>query len=301
MSFLSPLVFALAFLSDSSKIYADIFFIINLCMDLLIFLLVAAVLRAKKKIPRLFVAAIVTAALPIAQMFFPGNSGISFVISIITSFTACVIAFEGLGFIKLSFSFVLFSTLSTVISELLTKLYIYLDKFSFVAEPSKGSGGIIPLVICGGATILSGIVSYIAKRIKKRKKTLKTTLTVISDGKAVEMSAYCDSGNLLREPIGGLPVIITGMEKMKNIVPESLHNVFFLSKSSLNEPSLSDAKRVRIIPIMPVGTGGARILFGYVPDKILLDGSEVRACIALDTGSSRFGGCESLLPNCLIK
>ena len=92
-----------------------------------------------------------------------------------------------------------------------------------------------------------------------------------------------------------------GIEKMKKIVPDSLHSVFFSSKNSFDEPSLSDARRVRIIPIMPVGAGGARILFGYVPDKIMLDGSEVSACIALDTGSSKFGGCEALLPNCLIK
>lgn len=270
-------------------------------MDLLLFLLVSIVLRVKRKPLRLFMAAMLTAALPIAQMLFPGNETVSFVISMIASFTACAIAFENLGFIKLSLSFAFFSSLSAVISELLVTLYVYLDKLSFVPEQSSGSGGIIPLAVCVGASAISGLVSFMAKRIRKRRKTLKAALTVISDGKAVEMSAYCDSGNLLREPVGGLPVIITGMEKMKSIVPDSLHSVFFSSKGGLDEPSLSDARRVRIIPIMPVGAGGARILFGYVPDRILLDGNEVSACIALDTGSSRFGGCESLLPSCLIK
>ncbi len=294
--FLAPVL-----LSDRVKIYADIFFIINLSMDFLLFVLLSLVLRAKKKPLRLFMAATITAALPIAQMLLPGNEILSFVILMITSFTACAIAFENFGFIKLSLSFVLFSLLSSVISELLTKLYLYLGDLTLVPENTGGSGGIIPLAVCVGASALSALFSYIIKRVKKRKKTLKTTLTVISDQITVEMSAYCDSGNLLREPVGGLPVIITGMEKMKKIVPDSLHSVFFSSKSSFDEPSLSDARRVRIIPIMPVGAGGARILFGYVPDKILLDGSEVSACIALDTGSSKFGGCEALLPNCLIK
>ena len=296
----APLLYAL--LSESFKVYADIFFIINLSMDSVLLFLVALIIRAKKKPPRILAAAILTAALPIFQMIFPGNAIFSFVISMVCAFTACGIAFEGVGFIRLCISFALFSSLSAVISELLTRLYTYLDEISFLSVETHGSGGIIPLALCLALSFISWLITCAVKRIKKRKKTLESKLTVLSDGRAVEMSAYCDSGNLLREPIGGLPVIITGSEKMKNILPESLHGVFFSSKSSLyDEPSLSDARRVRIIPIMPIGASGARILFGYVPDKILLDGSEVSACIALDTVSSSFGGCEALLPGCLVK
>lgn len=281
------------------KIYADIFFIINLSMDLLLFLVVSLVLRGEKRFVHFLAASAITASFPISQLIFPGNEKFSFFIGLFTIFTACMIAFYNSGFIKISLAFVLFSLLSSALSEGLVALYKYLDSLKLLPEVKGGSGGIIPLVVCVFSLVLSWILSRTVRFFKKKAVPLKTTLTVISDGKELEMSAYCDSGNLLREPVGGLPVIITGKTQMENIIPRSLHSVFFSSKT-IDEPTLSDARRVRIIPIMPLGAGGARILFGYVPDKILLGDKEVSACIAFDSTSSKFGGCEALLPSSLI-
>ena len=289
-----------AILSDGFKIYVDIFFIVNICTDLILLLALAVILRAKKRLLPIFAAATLTAAIPIVQLMLPGNAVVSFIIRLAASFLACFIAFEGTSVIKLSVAFALFSSLSSLVAELLSRLYPMLDSLSFISE-AGGSGGIIPLAVCLGASVLGACVSKALAGTKKRRRKQRVVLNVISDQKSVEMSAYCDSGNLLREPIGGLPVIITGSAKMKTIVPESLHNVFFSSKSAPYEPSLSDARRVRIIPIMSVGSVGARILFGYVPDRILIDGVEVSACIALDSTSESFGGCDALLPNALIK
>ena len=289
-----------ALLADRTTIYADMFFIVNLSMDILLFLLVSVVLRTKKKITRFFAASVLTAAFPITQLLFPGNATVGFFIGLLTTFCACMIAFYESGFIKTALSFVIFSLLSSLTSRALVCFYKYLNSITVLPEIKNSSGGIVPLAVCVASAAVSWMLSLIIKRLKKKVSPLKTTLTVLSDGKSVEMSAYCDSGNLLREPVGGLPVIITGREQMENIVPKSLHSVFFRNKS-LGEPTLSDARRVRIIPIMPLGAGGARILFGYVPDKILLCGENVNACIALDPGNSKFGGCEALLPNSLIK
>jgi len=269
-------------------------------MDLLLFLLVSLVLRSEKKFFGFLIASAVTASFPITQLIFPGNEQISFFIGLLAVFAACMIAFYNSGFIKISLAFAIFSLLSSVTSEGLLSLYKYFDSVAELPEIKSGSGGIIPLAICIFSLILSWIITNTVKVFKKKVVPLKTTLTVFSDGRGVEMSAYCDSGNLLREPVGGLPVIITGRQQMENIIPKSLYSVFFSSKG-IGEPTISDAKRVRIIPIMPLGAGGAHILFGYVPDKILLGGEEVSACIALDSVNSKFGGCEALLPNSLIK
>ena len=281
-------------------VYADIFFIVNISMDILIFLLVSCILRAQKSFVRFFAASLVTAAFPISQLFFSGNDTVGFFLGLLTSFAACMIAFYDSGFFKISLSFAIFTILSSTISEALTYLYKYLDSIAVMPEIKNGSGGIIPLTVCIASAALAWILGLLIKKLKGKTGALTTTISVFSDGKSVELSAYCDSGNLLREPAGGLPVIITGREQMENILPKSLHSVFFSSKN-IGEPTLSDARRVRIIPIMPLGAGGARILFGYVPDKILLGGEEVSACIALDTCNSKFGGCEALLPNSLIK
>lgn len=281
-------------------VYYDIFFVINLCMDIIVLLSVSALLREKVNLPGAIFASCIMAALSIAQSVFMGNELFAFIISCIATLLACFIVFHGAGKMKLFWSFILFSTASSILSHIITKLFTMIDQPDFLYE-SSGSGGIIPLAVCALSGVISAVIKYLGGKRRKRKTPQRTDVTIISDDKTLVLSAYCDSGNLLREPIGGLPVIITGEEKMRSIVPRALHGVFFSSDGYLGETSLANARRVRIIPIMPVGTGGARILFGYVPDKIMLDGSEVAACVALDTGNSDFGGCEALLPKSLIK
>lgn len=291
---------ATALLSDGLTVYADIFFAINFSMDLVIFLVLSRIFCRRVRLSSALAASILTALLPIVQMALPGNETVSFIIYCVNSLLACFIAFGAVGFIKLLLSFASFISVSALVSFLLTKLFLALGRPTLSGFEST-SGGIIPLAVCLFSSVVAYLFSFVRRRLRNRKYRLKASLCVISDKENIEMSAYCDSGNLLREPMGGLPVIITGKEKMKSIVPKSLHGVFFSSVGYLGETSLSDAKRVRIIPIMPVGSESARILFGYVPDKILLDGAEVSACIALDTANSSFGGCEALLPRSLMK
>lgn len=281
-------------------VYYDIFFVINLCMDVIVLLVAGALLRFKISFSSALFSACITSAVSVVQSIFVGNTLFAFVISCVSSFLACFIAFKGVRIIKLALAFVIFSVSTSVFSHIITRLFTTLNPPDLLHE-SSGSGGIIPLIVCALSSLLTFFIGSVRGRIKKNRLPQKTEITIVCEDKTLVLSAYCDSGNLLREPIGGLPVIITGREKMHSIVPRALHGVFFSSDGYLGETSLANARRVRIIPIMPVGTGGARILFGYVPDKIILGGSEVAACVALDNGNSDFGGCEALLPKSLIK
>lgn len=272
-------------------------------MDFIVIAILSLILRCEKRPMPFVLVATFTSAFQISRLYLPGSDTVGFVLWLVTVMLACVCAFPKLKGLKLFTAFSLFLLLSGGLSLLLTLLFKALGRPTLPEGMTKGSGGVIPLCVC----LFSGFVAHILKklflalgrRIKRKSKDQVAVLGVTSGEKTVELSAYRDSGNLLREPISGLPVIILGRENMEKIVPEGLRSVFFSEKDS-DRVSLSDARRVRIIPIMPVGTGGARILFGYVPDKITLNGKEVKACIALDKGNTSFGGCEALLPSALI-
>jgi sigma-E processing peptidase SpoIIGA len=284
------------------KLYGDIFFIINFCMDLIVIAAVSLVMKCEKRPIAFALVACFTSAFQISRLYLPGSDAVGFILWLVTAMLACVCAFPRLRGIKLFVAFSLFLLISGGLSLLLTILFKAIGRPTLPEEMTKGSGGVIPLCVClfSGfvARLLKRVFSALGKRLKGRSGSRVATLGVTSGEKTVEFSAYRDSGNLLREPISGLPVIILGSKNMEKILPEGLRSVFFSEKDS-DRISLSDASRVRIIPIMPVGTGGARILFGYVPDRITLDGKEVRACIALDKGNASFGGCEALLPSVL--
>ena len=281
-------------------VYYDIFFIINLSMDITVLLSVGALLKIKTSFFASLFAASLTSLVAVAQTVFAGDEFFAYLIALSSQILACAIVFKGIGLLKFLWSFLLFSSFSSLISHAVTKLFLIVGRPESLRD-AGGSGGIIPLAVCATSSLLSVLFKYLFSKRKRRKSPQRTRLTIVSEDKSTVLSAYCDSGNLLREPIGGLPVMITGENKMREIVPRALHGVFFSSDGYLGETSLESARRVRIIPIMPVGTGGARILFGYVPDKIELDGDTVEACVALDTGNSNFGGCDALLPKSLIK
>ena len=111
-------------------------------------------------------------------------------------------------------------------ADFFTEIFLHgiIDTLKLLPKIKGTSGGIIPLAVCVFSLAMSWIISRAVKLFKKKAIPLKTTLTVISDGKELEMSAYCDSGNLLREPVGGLPVIITGKEQMENISKFKIQN-----------------------------------------------------------------------------
>ena len=288
--------------AEAVKLYADIFFIINFSMDLMVFTLVAIVMKLDKRPLAFLMASCFTSAFQISRVYLPGSQVIGFLLWLTVVTVSCTTAFPKLKKRRFLLAFSLFMIFSGLLSILLMLLFRTIGTPELPEAMGKGSGGVIPLCIClfsaFAAKMLKKPLSLLLKKIGKGKKLLTATLAVTSNGQTLVLSAYKDSGNLLREPIGGLPVIIVGRENMEKIVPNGLRSVFFSEKDS-SHVSLSDAKRVRIIPIMPVGSGGAQILFGYVPDKITIDGKEVGACIALDKGNARFGGCDALLPNCL--
>ncbi len=285
------------------KIYADIFFIINLSMDTLIFLAVSLIMRAEKSVSRFFLGGLITSAFQIGQLYFSGNAFFSTFLYLVTVFIACLAVFPHMKMWRAVTASALFACVSAISSGVLTCFYKSLHDTLPKYPENEGSGGIIPLAVCLMAYILSlalkmltGSVKRIFKRVKKKKGSLKRDFKVCTGDKCVEIRGYCDSGNLLREPFGHLPVIITGKSVMENILPEGLHSVFFSSKKDCSA-TLTDARRVRIIPIMPLGGGGAHIMLGYLPDRIFVGEKEVSACIALDCANEIFGGCEALLPS----
>jgi hypothetical protein len=116
----------------------------------------------------------------------------------------------------------------------------------------------------------------------------------------------CDSGNFLREPASGRPVIITGYSTLCPLLPPELHYAFRRKNTAaLGEIDMKYMKHVRIIPISTVGHSG--ILLGFLPDKITVDGIERDACIAIDDNvlpagkKSDYNGFSAVIPAVLLK
>ena len=146
---------------------------------------------------------------------------------------------------------------------------------------------------------LAALFAYLWGRLSRTtiKKPI-TEITVTAEGKTVTLSALCDSGNLLEEPLTRLPVIVLTKKAMEQILPHSLKTVFFDKILSADSISPRMMKKTRFIPTTTVS--GESLLCGFIPDFVTIDGTQKRACLALDKTATDFDGADAILPTVLL-
>ena len=145
-----------------------------------------------------------------------------------------------------------------------------------------GGGGdfALPFALCAAAA------SFGVRLFSSRKVKRSAEVTVCVGGEMLRIQSLCDSGSFLTEPISSLPVIIV-CERELGEVGERLRE------------DVPQGLRLRLIPAR--GLGGDRVLRGFVPDKVTVDGREVDAVIASDMESSDFSGYGGIVPAALLK
>ncbi len=95
-------------------------------------------------------------------------------------------------------------------------------------------------------------------------------------GKAINIHAIIDSGNLLKEPITGASVIIVEKEKLEEVIDknilENLQNIISGDYEILDKEYIS---KFRLIPFSSIGKQNGMLL-GFKPElaKVEFDGVE---------------------------
>lgn len=97
--------------------------------------------------------------------------------------------------------------------------------------------------------------------------------------KEIQIRAMIDTGNLLKDPISKMPVIIVQKEKMKDIIQkqilDNLENIIY--GTYLEEIEQDYIQRLKLIPYSSLGNQNG-MLIGFKPDEITLeqDGIETK-------------------------
>lgn len=91
------------------------------------------------------------------------------------------------------------------------------------------------------------------------------------DGKSVTLTGLLDTGNDLRDPLSGLPVIVVDLDSLKGILSGEAIDFFSSKWDSLGDDLALDpmARRLRLIPYCGV-SGKRGVLPGFIPDKVLV-------------------------------
>ena len=281
-------------------IYGDILFIINFSMDFLTLYISARIMNLKTRTFYLIAASLIGAVYGVLSLFYSINNIISPVIHITVSLLMCFIVFgsEKKGmFIRAA---ILFWGISFALGGSMTAIYNLINQNEKHVYMNGGVTAVhseIPPVVIGVLAVVSGIISFAGGQIIKRKKHEKSVFVqaVYGDNK-ISFECLYDSGNLLREPMSGIPVIVTRYEILEPILTAELRHIF-KHNDTLRLSGLRHAhiKHVRLIPVSSIGYSG--IMLGFIPEKTIINDSEREVCIAVETKkTSDYGGYDAIAP-----
>ncbi len=145
----------------------------------------------------------------------------------------------------------------------ITMLFAYMDMSIGSKEVSATSYRSAMLAMC-----VAAYLPVVWRRRRGREKEYR--LCVAYGGKTYELAARLDSGNSLREPLSGLPVIVA---------------------------DIAELKQKAAIPIPAATVQGSMLLYALKADLVTIDGLPTDALIALSESSLK----EALVPPSAIE
>ena len=220
-------------------IYLDVVFIENLVMNLSVILSEAVLLNSLNKLIRKIGSALFATAYYILTLIFPKLSGFQVFVGILI----ILIAFRP-------------RNLKLLIKQV---FLFYFINFVFAGTSFA--------LMCVFKVFLAGIIAIIMLIyfFRKRSKHIFKDVVISISGKVKEIRLLLDTGNLLREPYTGKPVMIVEKKALKNVIDEDLFND--LDKMLNGGEIIPDG--MFLIPYRSLGNSSG-FLLGIKPDFVAL-------------------------------
>ena len=285
-----------------ATVYGDLLFMINFSMDFICLYISAKLLSRPMSVPRYLLASALGGVYSVAILFVNiSNVAITnILVDLVVCLAICTIAV--LRRSDSFFSLVIFSAAYVVISMLLGGVMTGIFSLLNRAAPSFDSFGdttALPLPMLISVAALSVALTYAGGHfLKKRSEVESVTLEVSFKDRKIDLSAMCDSGNLLRDPIFGKAVIVADKSVARRLAPELTKNGELIHNHDTTILAPELAGRIRLIPTSTTSSEG--LLLAIRPDKILVkdskDTHEADALIAFAEIKSALCGCNALIP-----
>jgi len=229
-------------------------------------------------------------------LFLPQNALLIFFVTIIALLISSVLAVRKITLvrrIRLTVAFLLFLI---IIGGLVYFAYLKLDGIlpdTEDAAPENRRLLITALLLLLGA----GLIKLVLSLFSSTKSERAAMLTIDFLGKNITLEAFVDTGNLLKDPMDRVPVMLIKRSVAEGLFPEGIPR---LQAHKINEKY---QKHLRLVP-MKVGDKTV-ILIAFKPDTVRFNGKkgdvEIKITVAIDEGEGSFGGYRALLPSAALE
>lgn len=281
------------------EVYADLYLLVNACMDLLCVWLTAALLHRRVPRRRAVLAAAFGGSFSLAALLL-GADGIGGVLlDLAAGILLAAIAFAHRGERPRAFWRVaaVFLLTSALLGGVMTAIFLLLNRLPFPKEVLTEER--VPVWMFA---LLAGVSAFLTVRGGRMfgfsRKTKAVSMTAVLFGKTVTLRAMVDSANLLRDPVTGKGVILAEETLLRTAIPRGLLLPVGNPARMRLESDPDLARRVCLIPA--AGATGTALLTAFRPDSLSLtddDGTHPCDCLIAPTRlEGRASGFEALLP-----
>ncbi len=259
------------------EVYADLLFLINAGMDWLCLSLVARLLHKRGSFIRLIPAAAVGGIYAVLALFWETGTVTALWIDMGVCLFMCAIAYlkrEDHSLRRWLCATALYLLVSMLMGGIMTALFRLLNRIGAAQTLPTGGDGIGAWIFAIVAFV-GGAFSLWGGRLFRRSVSVRTcTVTLKMADRRVDLPAVVDTGNLLRDPIGGRAVICVNQESIFPLLSPSLAAFVRAGEMDVSLLDKEDARRLRLIP---AGTAtGSQLLIGLRPDHVVLSSEKNR-------------------------
>lgn len=253
-------------------IYLDIVLIENLCMNYIILFATGFIMKIKLHHIRMIISAFIggTYAILTYMQIVPFYS--SMLVKVVLSICMVYIAFIPKGIKAIAKYLIMFYLVSFVFGGCAFAL-LYFVKPEDIFMINGVYIGTYPVKIALLGGIVGFVVVHIAFKVVKNrigKKTILYDVEIKVDDKVTQIKAMLDTGNGLKEPITGNPVMIVEKEKMSGLLPDDIlndTNKIIGGDWGENEDNIKYRARFHIIPFSSIGKQNGMLL-GFKVDEV---------------------------------
>ena len=256
-------------------VYLDIVFLENVLMNYIIIFATGVVIRDECRKWRIFAASVLGAAYTVVMYLNVIPIYSNFAMKIVLSVVIVYVAFKVKSFKKLVKNLIIFYLVSFVFGGCVFALMYFLQPQ--MAQIRNGVFvGAYPIKIA----LIGGLVAFVVLQISFRivktkfsKKDMIFDVQVVINEKIVKVKALLDTGNLLKDPITGFPVIVVEHKSLRGVIPEKiLNNLDNILGGDIDELTKDEQfsktiSRFRMIPFSSLGKQNG-LLFGIKADSV---------------------------------
>ena len=287
-------------------VYADLLFLVNFSMDFLCFFVTARLLHRRFKVARSILAAAMGGVYSVAILFVSMNAILGLIADLGFCMLMCLCAY---GIKDKTFGdFMLHTTVYFGVSMgtggCMTAMYSLLNRMDLpLGEVEKNPDG-ISVWLFGLLAIISGCTALWGGKLFRSSADGDVYEIVIAyGGSSLTISGMVDTGNLLKDPISGKPIIIVEKKALLGIIDEGVLNKS-LRGDAEGIVSQSSSHRVRIVPMNTAS--GRSVVCAFVPEKLIIRSKKHRKSKEADAlfapAELKFSsekaavGCSALIP-----